>query len=115
MTNANKRLQKGDRIVVTTGNYKGKTGEILSRKGDKVIVQGVNIRKKHMKRTQQGPGSIVEIEAPIDASNVMLCPEGDKPVKLKMKQESGQRDLVYFNQGKEVSYRTLKKSKSGAK
>jgi len=111
MTKANKRLCKGDRIIVTSGNYKGKTGEILSRNGDKFVVQGVNIRKKHMKRTQQGPGSIVDIEAPINASNVMLCPEGDKAVKLKMKDEGGQRDLVYFNEGKEVLHRTLKKSK----
>ncbi len=60
--------------MVIAGNDKGKTGEVLAREEDRVLVQGVNIRKKHLKRTQQSQGGrIVEMEVPIHISNVALC------------------------------------------
>ena len=61
-----KKIRKGDRVIVTAGNDKGKTGEVLSRTEERVLVQGVNVRKKHMRRTQQTQGGrVVEIEIPI--------------------------------------------------
>ena len=64
----------GDEVVVITGSDKGKTGKILKtlKAENKVIVEGVHIVKKHQKPTGQETGGIVEREAPIAASNVML-------------------------------------------
>lgn len=75
-------LRKGDRVLVITGNDRGKVGEILLRKEDRVLVQGVNIRKKHMRRTQQTQaGRIIEMEVPIHISNVALCDKDGKKIK----------------------------------
>ena len=72
-----KRLKKDDKVIVRSGNNKGMTGNIMRLMGDKVVVQGINIRKKHMKPTQQSPkGSIISVERPIHASNVALCVDG---------------------------------------
>ena len=64
----------GDEVVVITGSDKGKTGKILKvlRKENKVVVEGVKIVKKHQKPTGQETGGILEVEAPIAASNVMI-------------------------------------------
>ena len=64
----------GDEVVVITGSDKGKTGKILKvlRKENKVVVEGVNVRKKHQKPTGQETGGIIDITAPIHASNVMI-------------------------------------------
>lgn len=64
----------GDEVVVITGSDKGKKGKIVKtlRAENKVVVEGVNIVKKHQKPTGQETGGILEIEAPINASNVMI-------------------------------------------
>ena len=64
----------GDEVVVITGSDKGKSGKIVKTLKDenKVVVEGVNIVKKHQKPTGQATGGILEIEAPINASNVMI-------------------------------------------
>ena len=64
----------GDEVVVITGSDKGKTGKIVRtlRDENKVVVEGVNIVKKHQKATAQETGGIVEMAAPIHASNVMI-------------------------------------------
>lgn len=81
-----KSIRKGDRVLVIAGNDRGKSGEVISCGEDRVLVQGVNIRKKHMKRTQQTQGGrVVEMEVPIHVSNVCLCDKDGK--KLKVKQE----------------------------
>lgn len=66
---------KGDKVIVISGKDKGKTGTIqkVDPRSNRVVVENVNVRKKHKKPTQQNPeGSILEIYAPIDASNVAL-------------------------------------------
>ena len=66
-------FKKGDKVVVISGKSKGTLGTITSvLKNEKVIVEGANIVKKHVKPNGQAAGSIVEVEAPIHASNVML-------------------------------------------
>ena len=68
-------VKRGDQVIVISGNDKGSTGEVLSvdRGGNRVLVQGINIRTKHEKPTQANPqGERVEREFPIHASNVML-------------------------------------------
>ncbi|NCV92644.1 MAG: 50S ribosomal protein L24 [Synechococcaceae bacterium WB7_3xG_012] len=69
------RLRKGDTVQVITGKDKGKTGEVLRTlpNENRVIVQGINLRTRHMKPTQEGEtGRIVTEEASLHASNVML-------------------------------------------
>ena len=68
------RIKKDDTVMVIAGKDKGKTGKVLKAmpKENKVIVEGINIAKKHVKPQGNQPGSIVEVEAPIHASNVMI-------------------------------------------
>lgn len=107
-----KKIRKGDTIVVIAGNERGRTGTVQSRKGEKVIVQGLNVRKKHIKPSQAAPkGRIIEMEMPIHISNVKLYVDG-QAIKVKVKtNEQGDRQLVYLKDGKEVVYRSLKKPK----
>ena len=64
----------GDKVIVIAGSSKGKEGKIIKtlRNENKVIVEGVNIVKKHRKGNGQESGGILEVEAPIHASNVMM-------------------------------------------
>ena len=67
------KLKKGDKVVVIAGSNKGKEGIINKILDNKVIVEGVNIVKKHLKpKNNNGNGEIVEREAPIHVSNVKL-------------------------------------------
>ena len=75
----------GDKVVVTTGKDKGKQGKITTilRAEDRVVVEGVNITKKHIKPNGQNAGSIVDREAPVHASNVMhIDPKSNKPTRI---------------------------------
>lgn len=108
----NKWVNVGDRVVVIAGNEKGKTGKVISRTAKTVVIEGLNIRKKHVKPQQRMQPGIVEMEGPINATNVNICDEDGKPVKLKVKiVEEGKRQLVYHKDGKEVVYRDVKKKK----
>ena len=88
-------LLVGDKVIVISGSDKGKTGTIqkVYPKLNKVVVENVNVRKKHRKPTQANPeGSIVEIYAPIDASNVMLVdPKTKKPTRIGHKEVKGKK------------------------
>ena len=78
-------FKTGDKVVVITGKDKGKEGTITKtlRAENKVIVEGVNVVKKHMKPQGNQPGSIVEVEAPIHASNVMIIdPKTNKGTRI---------------------------------
>lgn len=109
-----KKIRTGDHVVAIAGNYKGVSGKVLAISGTKVTVQGVNVRKKHTRPSQLNPNaSVIEIEKPIDVSNVAPCLEDGTRIKLKTKVlESGERQLVYKSEGNEVVYRTLKKAKN---
>ena len=80
-------LRKGDKVIVISGKDKGKTGTIqkVDPRSNRVVVENVNVRKKHKKPTQANPeGSILEIYAPINASNVMLVdPKTKNPTRVK--------------------------------
>ena len=106
-----KKIRKGDRVLVIAGNDQGKTGEVLSRNEDRVIVQGINVRKKHLPRTQQMQGGrIVEMEVPIHISNVAVCTKEGQKLRLRMKEsKEGTRELVFQIDGKETLYRPVKK------
>ena len=78
-------FKTGDKVVVISGKDKGKEGKIthVLRAENRVVVEGVNIVKKHVKGNGQTAGSINEIEAPIHASNVMIIdPKTKKPTRI---------------------------------
>ena len=106
-----KWIKKGDKVLVISGNDKGAVGEVIAKKESQILVQGVNVRKRHMKARQQGQKSeIVKMERPIHISNVALCSNDGKKIKLNVKLgKDGSKELVYFDGDKEVSYRTLRK------
>ena len=88
-------LRTGDKVIVIAGRDKGKTGTIqkVIPELNRVVVEGVNVRKKHQKPTQANPeGSIVEVYTPIDASNVMLeDPKTHKPTRIGHKEVKGKK------------------------
>jgi large subunit ribosomal protein L24 len=106
-----KKIRRGDRVVVIAGNDKGKSGEVLARTEERVLVQGVNVRKKHLKAAPQSRGGrIIDMEVPVHISNVALCDKEGKPFKVKVKTEkNGGRELVIKGAGKESVYRSVKK------
>ena len=83
------KVVKNDNVLVVSGNDKGKKGKVLKvfPKNTRIIVEGVNFIKRHTRPTQQNQqGGIVEKEAPIHASNVMvICPKCDTPSRLGRK------------------------------
>lgn len=89
-------IKKEDTVHVTTGKYKGKNGRVLrvDRTGGKILIEKINIIKKHMKPNKTyAQGGIIEKEAPIHISNVMLvCPRCSKPTRIGVTVlESGDR------------------------
>lgn len=112
-TLVNKKIRKGDNVLVVAGNAIGQSGVVLSRTNKSVLVQGINKRKKCIKPTQMRPkGDIIEVEMPINASNVQLCSENGTKIKAKVRTDkNGDRQLVYQDNGQEKIYRSLKKPK----
>lgn len=100
-------VKKGDMVQVISGKDAGKKGKVLSvipSKG-RVIVEGVNIAKRHTKPTQGNPqGGIIEREAPIASSNVMVyCPKCKEPVRINKKiMADGQKFRVCNQCGEEL-------------
>lgn len=98
-----RHIRKGDTVIVTAGNDKGATGEVLRvlTKEDRVVVQGINIRAKHIKPTQANPkGGIVRREMPIHISNVSPVVDG-KPTRVRFERESdGSKSRVAVRNGK---------------
>ena len=80
------KVKKGDTVKVLSGNDKGKTGEVLEviPKSEKILVKGVNIRKKHVKPRRQGEeGGIIPSEYPIHSSKVnVVCPKCGKATRI---------------------------------
>lgn len=107
-----KWIKKGDQVLVVTGNDKGKTGSVLSRTGDRVIVRSVNVRKKHVKSKDRAASQgIVEMERSIHISNVALCnTEGARiHVKPRTSTDGKGKELFYVDAGKQVVHRLLTK------
>ena len=79
---------------VTRGNDKGKQGRVkrVLAESNKVVVEGVNLIKRHTKATAQRAGGILEIEAPLQASNVMpIDPQTGKPTRVRVKVQDGKK------------------------
>ena len=88
-------VKTGDKVMVITGKDKGKTGVILASfpKKNRVLVEGVNIVKKHSKPSQMNPqGGIINQEAPIHVSNVMpIDPKSGEPTRVGIKEVDGKK------------------------
>jgi large subunit ribosomal protein L24 len=104
-------IRKDDKVLVIAGNNKGRIGTVISHKKDYVVLQGINIRKKHAKRKgRTATPAIIDIEMPIHISNVQICNEDGEPIALKVREgKAGKRELYYLKGEKEVAYRVLKK------
>ncbi len=102
------KIRKNDNVVVISGNDRGKTGKVLKvfPSITKVIVEGINLRKRHTKASQKQPqGGIIEKEAPIHASNVMLIdPKTNEATRL------GAQIILDEKTGKKKSQRVSKVS-----
>ena len=98
-------VRKGDTVIVTAGNDRGTIGEVLRviPKDDRVVVQGVNIRTKHVKPTQQNPkGGLLRQEMPIHISNVSPAVDG-KPSRVRFETKAdGSKVRVAVRGGKEL-------------
>jgi len=97
------RIRKGDQVIVTTGKDKGKKGDVVRVLGEKVVVSNVNVVKRHTKPNPQAgqPGGVVEREAPIHISNVMLFnPATGKGERIGFKVlEDGRKLRVFRSSG----------------
>ena len=86
------KIKKNDTVLILTGDDKGKTGKVLvaDPKAKRVVVEGMNVQKKHKKaRSAQETSSIVSQSGPIDVSNVMIvCPTCGKATKIGYKFEN---------------------------
>ena len=80
------KIKKNDMVMVIAGNDRGKTGKVLKvfPKNSRIIIEGINIRKRHTKPNQKNPqGGILEKEASIHVSNVMMLdPKSNEPTRL---------------------------------
>ena len=80
------KIKKGDQVFVNSGEYKGQKGRVLEviRESDRVIVEGINMIKKHTKPNAKSPnGGIIEQEAPIHISNLMIVdPSNGEPSRI---------------------------------
>lgn len=99
------KIKKGDQVIVLSGEDKGKTGEVVKSmpKESKVVVQGINLVKRHQKPSQTTPGGIVTKEAPINVSNVALVdPKTGKATKVGYKDVDGKKVRVARKSGEVI-------------
>ncbi len=92
------RIKKNDTVLITAGKYRGKTGKVLRAfpKKGLIVVEGVNLIKKHQKAKKSGAkGEIIHIPAPFDVSNTkLICPKCKKPTRITYRVEGGEKYRV---------------------
>lgn len=104
------RIKKGDKVMVISGDDKGVQGEVIRvlPKDNRIVVSGVNIVKKHQRPRQGGrsqvQGGIIEFEAPIHVSNVMLVdPKDNEPTRINVRRDdAGKRVRVANKSGTDI-------------
>jgi len=104
---AKHKIMKGDRVKVIRGNYRDMEGAVLEviRDKDRVRVEGVNMRKRHTRPSQQNPdGGIISFEAPIHVSNVMLVdPGSDEASRIRIRvEEDGTKERISVKGGNPI-------------
>ena len=99
------KIKKGDEVVVISGKFKGVKGKVLEARPaeERVVVEGVNRRKWHIKPTQEQPGHIIDREAPIHVSNVAIFDaKAKKASRVGYKMENGKKVRVAKKSGAEI-------------
>jgi large subunit ribosomal protein L24 len=100
------KLKTNDTVIITAGKDKGKKGKILRLLVDKnqVVVERVNIRTKHVKKSQAGAGEIIKYEAPIHASNVQIIDsKTGKPSRISYREVGGKKIRIAVRSGEPVA------------
>lgn len=114
------KVKISDNVLVTTGKEKGKTGKVIKtlKKSGKIVVEKLNIRTRHIKKTPQKAGEIIHYEAPMFASNVkIVCPNCSKAVRAaykRLENSTKQRICKKCQQSldrTEITTKTTRKSK----
>jgi large subunit ribosomal protein L24 len=100
------KLKKNDNVLIISGKDRGRKGKILEvlRREGKIVVEGVNMRKKHRKPRRQGQkGEVVEVTAPIDASNAkIICVKCVKPARVAWRITAENKYRVCKKCGEEI-------------
>jgi len=92
------KIRRGDQVLVTTGRNKGSRGTVRMNlvDRDRVVIEGVNIVKKHIKRGRAMQAGIVEVEAPLHISNVQLiCPNCKQPTRVGIRRNADGKNERY--------------------
>lgn len=101
------RIKKGDKVVVIAGKNRGKTGKVTDvfSRDLKLIVEGVNIQKKHVRPKKQGEkGQVVEIAAPINISNIkLICDKCNKATRVGYNVEGKEKFRICKKCQKEIT------------
>ena len=100
-------IKKGDTVFVNSGEYKGQKGRVLEviRKTDRAIVEGINMIKKHTKPNAKNPdGGIIEKEAPVHVSNLMILdPSTGEPIRIGRRRNDNGKLVRYSKKsGEEI-------------
>jgi len=109
-----RHVRKDDMVIVNSGSFKGRQGKVLRvlTDEDRVVVQGINVRKKNIKKTERNPqGGQIEVEVPIHISNVQPV-DGGKPTRVRFKTlEDGSKIRISARSGEQLGP-ALKKASS---
>lgn len=114
------KIHTGDTVLVISGKDKGKQGTVLRvlDTQNRLVVEGVNMRTKHIKKTQNGPGQRVTYEASLHASNVMILdPKTKKPTRIgyKVDEKTGKKTRIALASGEAISKSAATKAKTTKK
>lgn len=104
------KIKTGDNVKVLSGKERGKTGKVIQvivhekKNRTFVVVEGLNMIKKHMKTRRAGEkGQVIELSGPIDISNVMLIdPKSNKPTRVGYKKEGDQKQRIAKRSGEAI-------------
>lgn len=114
------KIHNGDIVVINTGKDKGKQGTVIRvlETKNRVVVEGINMRIRHIKKTTQGPGQRISYEASIHASNVqILDPKTKKPTRIgyKVDAKTGKKTRFAKASGDEIVKAVTKAAKTSTK
>jgi large subunit ribosomal protein L24 len=93
-----RKIRTGDEVLVTNGRNKGQQGVVRQNliAEDRVVIEGINIVKKHIKRGRARQAGIVEVEAPLHVSNVMLvCPTCKEPSRVGIRKDDNDKNVRF--------------------
>jgi large subunit ribosomal protein L24 len=99
------KIRKDDNVIILTGKDRGKTGKVLRlvTKKESVLVEGINISKRHVKSQGQVEGGIIDLIKPVHISNVALVdPKTKKAARVGFKMKDGKKIRVFAKSGEEI-------------